>query len=214
MDKRVIILNGASQYFLTETIKRFSQKWIPQEFREMLIETYYGDAINEEQLYDSLNTPPFGSSHKLLLIKQYNKFKNKPFLLKIIKQCPSYALIILSQDETKPSIKSLNILAQKESHIFLKTYYKSEFETIQITIKDFFNKRHLILTKDAEELLIQYFMDVPNRLLNELEKIDLYAQDNIKKEPLTDKMIEPLLSDKEQSDVFNLIDLILDKKKN
>ena len=96
------IIHGRDDFLVREKIDQ-KLKHIPPAFRELYYSKYFGwEGVEEEMLLDEVATLPFGCEHKLIVIEDYQKIKNKNLVPQLIETCPPSCFLILISTDLNP----------------------------------------------------------------------------------------------------------------
>ena len=217
-------LNACNRYIQKLIDQKVSKTW-----KEINISHLNGDDENQiKKAMEEILTPPLGDGSRLVILKNNPMFNIKNEELRIIferiyKNIPANTIFIL-QNTKKPDsrLKSTKLIQKiiKEGLANEKSFSLPEiwdYEGQKRYLEDAAESLNIKLAKDAAELIIDSVGNDSFSLMNELAKAKIYlsARDNSNNSTLllTSIDVKKIFNDN-QSNIFKIIDLLLQKKIN
>ncbi len=206
----IYYLFGEDSYSLftaLDSIEKFVLPFIASDFDK---ETFYGENQTVANIIGLASTFPFGSSKKMILVKQAEKLKDKKELLPYIKSPSDFTVLILIHEgsiangESEP-FKSLS----QSGYIFEAKELKGK-TLIEWLISES-EKNGKILSYENAQLLVDIVGESRNLLEAQLQKIFLYLED---KKDITIDSIRGLSTSLKEYTIFDLQNAIGKKDKN
>ena len=206
----VYLFYGKENYLKEDISKKIKNKLIDSAYSELNYHVFYSEKLSINEVINDLNTPPFMSKHKLLILKEADKI-NKNDETKLINYFDRLSLksnfssLIIIYKENIPSkelitaIKRIGVVAN---------FSITDKAKLAFWIKSKFNQSHKKITQEALFYLQSIVGSDLGCLFNEIEKIDIYTKEQkiIKKE---DVMI--IFGGSEAVNIFKVLDSIGDK---
>ena len=208
-------------------IQKLIDKEVSKEWKEINVTNLNGD--DDEQVnkaFDEILTPPFGDGYRIVTLKNNPIFttKNEDLRIKLEKihnNIPSNTYFIL-QNTKKPDsrLKSTKFLQKliknnlaKEQSFSLPEIW--DYEGQKRYLEDSANAMNIKIDKNAAELIIDSVCNDSFKLINELAKSKTYlsavSSDSNSQLFLKSIDVKKIFSD-HQSNIFKIIDLLLQKK--
>lgn len=219
------IIHGRDELFLKEKIDKIL-KLIPKSFRPFCYLKYFGHTVSDETLLSEVATHPFGCEHKLIVVEEYQKFKNKNLIHHLLKECAATCFLILTSSETKTlGAKLKNMVVQNKQRVNFILLKKLKVEDIQQRITSYLKQHQFQFETAAVAYMAQQLESQPEFLKGELEKLHLFLMskkggnekkiegEKAKREIFTESLAHSFLSVQDEYSVFKIIDHILTKNK-
>jgi len=200
------LLVGSEEYLKQQFLNNL-KKSLLGDSTEVDFEVFRGGDSEITSVLNSFNTLPFFSKHKIVAIKDIEKFspKEKNSVLKYLKSPRnSTTLAILSYSREK------NKFLQDISK-FVKTVRCDRIKEGDIAgwIKKEFTLRGKKISAPLANLVREIVGNDLYLLKNEIEKITTFSGDVSE---ITEKHVESVLGEGSYKTVFQLVDLVLEKK--
>ena len=206
----VYLLYGEENYLKEDVSKKLRNKLIDSAYRELNCKVFYGDRLSINEVINDLETFPLMSKHKLIVIKEAEKI-NKNDEKKLVNYFNKLSLknnfstLIIIYKESRPTKELITVI--KRVGIAANFSIKDRAK-LPLWIKSKFSQSNKKITKEALFYLQFIVGSDLARLFNEIEKIDIYTQNQkiIEKE---DVIIT--LGGSEAVNIFKVLDSIGDK---
>ena len=206
----VYLFYGKENYLKEDISKKLRNRLIDSAYRELSYHVFYGEKLSINEVINDLDTLPFMSKHKLLVIKEAEKI-NKNDEKKLINYFNrlslknNFSTLIIIYKENSPNkelmtaIKRIGIVAN---------FSITDKAQLALWIKSKFNQSNKKITQEALFYLQSIVGSDLGRLFNEIEKIDIYTKEQkiIEKE---DVMIT--IGGSEAVNIFKVLDSVGDK---
>ena len=218
---------GNDKYSCDKEIEKIISNHISPEWKDFNLNKFNGDDPNEIiKAFDASLTPPFGEGSRVVLLKNNPIFNKKDEIMtkkleSISTNLPAGNHLIL-QSNQKPDarIKTTKLIRQlirdnkaKEKFYNLPNIW--DYESQQEFTEKISNNLNIKLEKNVSSTLLETVGTDSLKLKNELEKALLYIEaksDTTDKDiVLTNEIAKELFND-HQTNIFKIIDLLLQKK--
>lgn len=210
------IFCGSDEKLIKDSIDKIVDKIVDKSLIDLNFIRLDGRKTDNDEIINACETLPFISERKVVEIFRANflddNFKNSENekkidfnkLSKYVKDIPEYCILIMyyvfKSDRDKPSKK----VKALEKNCTLVKIDKIKGINLQFRVKEVFDKKGKKIDKAELSFfcsLVEGNMDIIN---NEVEKLCCYCMDrNITKEDIL-----LLMSNKNENDIFNLVDYI------
>ncbi len=196
----VFILEGEEEFFKLKTLETLKEDLPSPELNWII---FYGDRIEEENLFSLLLSYPFLSPCRYIILKQGEKLPSS--LLKKLKerisQIPStnYLFSLLSKKDSR--------WRELSPPAVITTWNKPTPEEIKSWVKEKLLKNHKKIKENALEILLERTKDNLPFLENEVEKLICFSGD---KEWIEAEDIEKVGSEGSIVTIYHLLESILE----
>lgn len=170
-------------------------------FEEFNFQKFDDDTFSADLVLDALETLPFASEKKVVLLKNITKFSEdfKKKLVAYLKSpLPSTCLVIFDFANKFDFLISEKISAKRLDEESLKNIVDEEL-----------SKSHKAIKKEALSLLLSYCCDYYSLIKNELKKLT-----NAPNDVITEKDIENMVTKETEYSVFELTEALSKKDAN
>jgi len=190
-----------------ELISKSVQPFITSEFDK---EVFYGDDKTLVEILDFAAAFPFGSEKKLIVVKEFEKIRDKKGLVSYSVSPPDFTVLVLIHNGKISNLDSepFKTLADR-SYIFEAKELKGE-NLINWVIA-FVQKNGKNITRENAQLLVDISGENRDMLESQLEKISVYLGDN---KEITIDSIKALSTSLKGYNIFDLQNAISIKDKN
>ncbi len=198
----VITLSGDDSYALRSAQNNFVQGFIKRQ-GELALERFDGEESTSEQILDAIQSVPFLSSEKMVLLTSASK--QKDFLdgledtLNTIPESTTLILVDSKLDKRAKYYKTLQKISE------FKEFNSDKAEDISSWIISATKERGGQVDRTAANYLVSQIGTNKTGLANEIDKLVLYDQ-NVTKQTI-DELCEPT----PQSTIFQLLDAVFAK---
>jgi DNA polymerase-3 subunit delta len=185
---------GNDSFSIDEAVKKLTSEINPFVGSDFDRETFYGDDINLPQLLSMASSFPFGTGRKFLLIKEFEKIKDKKSLSAYVNNSPEFTTItmihngVMQNPDSEP-YKSLI----KRGYIFEAKELKGENLTDWLV--ETARKKGKELSRDNAHLLMEISGENRALLEDQLEKIFVYLGENKEIDFTSIKMLSTALKE-------------------
>ncbi len=173
----IYFLAGEENFFLDDCLKRIEKKINIDDLNR---EVFQATESSGNDILNSVETLPFLTEKRIVVLKMANKLKNDDF--KIVEQIienPVYTtcFIIIFPDKVKNSTskrKDLISICEKSDNCYCVDCKKPYEKDVKIFIQEEFNNRGKTIEQDViQQIINDTGLDLQN-VSNEIEKISLY----------------------------------------
>lgn len=170
------------------------------------------DNENFEGLTDAVESSPMMAEKKLVVVKgtDFSAEVKEDMYREIesaLEDVPFYTHIIFCCKDVKKTSKIYKLLSEKCQVV---SFEKQPLNDIIKWIINVFKSKGIEIDKENAELITRYAGLDMTTLMNEIEKLSAYEMQNKK---VTKEGIEALVTKNIESKIFNLLDMVLDKKR-
>jgi len=210
--KNSYIFYGNENYIKKIYTDILLDKLLDNSFKDMNLEVYEGNNADVSNVFDTLETLPFMTSKRVLIIKNKDIFnkKNKVFCDKLgeyIKNINSSSVLIIIEDEVDKRTKLFKNISKYGYCAYFD--YLNETDLINFIIKEFKKNNKIISNKEAIHLIRIKGQDISN-IQNEIQKLSSYK----KEENITISDIDEICIPNLEIKIFALLKSIGNKKIN
>ncbi|MGB9977331.1 DNA polymerase III subunit delta [Thermovenabulum sp.] len=216
MNKNIFLLYGSEGLLIEEAVEKIKKKYLKGGSEEMDFIKFDGEEINSSDIIDSCLVVPFMSEKRVVLVKNASFLSDSKSSKKIgeeklanfiEKDFPEYACLILTCEKVD---KRKKIYRTIEKIGFIKEYkINNQKEKIQ-----WIKKRAILYNKNLDETAAAYLAYYTGDLYqteNEIKKIVFSFDEN---KVIKAEEIEEIISKNDETNIFELIDCIMENKKN
>jgi DNA polymerase-3 subunit delta len=175
--KNVYFLFGEDSFSIDEALHliiKSTEKYISTDFDN---EVLYGENSSAADIYNAATSFPFGSDKKLIIVKEFEKIRDRKNLQGLFKSPPDFLILILLYNGSIQSFDSefFRILAEKE-YIYEGKELKGKF--LLSWIIGYVESKGKIISEDNAQLLIDISGENRSLLEMQIEKIGTFLGDN------------------------------------
>lgn len=201
------LLAGPEEYLKERFLEKLKKSVLDKnQDQKPDFEVFRASESKISDIFDASNTLPFASKHKIIAIKDIDKFspKEKDSILKCLKTVPAWATIVLSSS-SGGSGKFAEALSK---HAKLIMCERLKANDLNLWIKREFASRKKNISIPLANVIREQVGGDLFLLENEIEKIASFAgADNV----ITESHVEKLLGGDPYKTAFELVDLVLKK---
>jgi len=200
---------GNDSFSIDEALRKLTSEIDPLICSDFDKESYYGDDINLPQLLSMASSFPFGSGRKFLIVKEFEKIKDKKSLSTYVNNPPEYTTLtlihtgVIQNPESEP-YKSMI----KNGFIFEAKELKGENLTDWVV--ELARKRGKLLSKENARLLMEISGENRALLEDQLDKIFIFLGNN---KEIDYNSIKMLSTNLKEFTIFDLQDSLGKKNK-
>ena len=203
----IYVLSGTDRRRMIDISHHITDMVVGEDDPQLVISNHDGEKVAFPEVIDDLQTMPFLSQYRLVIISDADKFvtayreKLEAYLEK-----PSETGMLMLHMKSFPG----NTRLAKKAAAVGWTYKFEELNDKELPkfVADYAKNEHGIKIKpDVVQLLIELAGSSSGQLINEIDKLAAYLVGEDKKE-ITEKEIETLVGNNRQYDAFNVIDAI------
>ena len=203
----IFVLSGDDRRRLIDISHYITDMVVGDDDPQLVISSHDGEKASFPEVIDDLQTMPFLSQYRLVIISDADKFitayreKLEAYLDK-----PSETGILMMHAKSFPGNTRL---AKKAAKIGWTCKFEELTETeLPKFAAEYAKKQHkLTIKSDTAALLVELVGNSSGQLINEIDKLAAYLTGTSKKE-ITEEEIELLVGNNRQYDAFNVIDAI------
>ena len=189
-----------------ELISKSVRPFITSEFDK---EVFYGDEKTLVEILDYAAAFPFGSEKKLIIVKEFEKIRDKKSLISYAKSPPDFTVLVLIHNGKISNLDSepFKTLAER-NYLFEAKELKGE-NLIDWVVSYVQNSRKSIDRENAR-LLVEISGENRDMLESQLEKISVFLGD---KKEITINTIKDLSTSLKEYNIFDLQNALSKKDK-
>ena len=205
--KPVYLFYGEDRYSLNQKLKFWHEEFI-KKYGESSLEIIYGEKLDPADFSTNLETLPFLSEKRLVLVKNFldlGKADQQKKIASAIENTPDFCLLIFQENEIP---EKTNPIYKKIAKIGTLQEFKA-LSSSEITrwISDKAKKENIKISFFTANYLSQQCGPELWTISNELEKLALFAD----KKEITKEMIDDLCIPSLTSSIFKLTDEVAQK---
>ena len=200
---------GEDYYLLQATVKAVevaAAHFITSEFDK---ETFFGDSNNLGEVLDFASSFPFGSEKKLIIVKQFEKIKDKNLLTRYAESPVEFTILVLVHDGLISNLNSEPYKTLSKNNFIFEAKELKGKNLIKWLVNFVIEKGKSISEENAS-LLVDISGDNRSMLENQLEKIFTFMN---KENEITFKHIRELTIRLKKYSIFDLQNAIGKKDK-
>lgn len=200
----IYLFYGSEKFIINTYINKIVEIALSDGDKSMNYDVYESNSINIDKIIDSIETLPFFSSRRVVIVKDYKIFKSKnstsgESLLNIVDQIPDTTILIIVEQEVDKRTKLYKALSKKGTVVEFKQLSEQELIKYIATVLNKNNKK--IDSKTAQYFIQTVGYDLEN-IHNELDKLMDFNDSSIVKIDSIDKVCTKTLENK----IFELVD--------
>ena len=199
---------GRDPYPKEKAVGNLKRKLLKDDFSEFNFGVYYADNDNIKDVLSSASTMPFGSKHRVVVVKKVDKFTQKDLLalLAYLKKPAPHTALVLDTDKEIPRNESW-----REIPRFLRVtnFDKARGKSFEQWVKSEIDSLNKKISNDALRLLKESIGENDFlRLKNELNKLALFVGENPE---ISKRDVEIIVGKAANEDIFELVQTISQK---
>jgi DNA polymerase-3 subunit delta len=208
--KNLYLFHGKENYLKENITKKMIEKSIDFPSKDINCKTFYGEKITTNEIIEELQTIPFFSKQKMVIIKRAEKINkiNREKLIDYLSHWNNeieFTRLIIIYEDDKPDKNLVSIVKNKGDVV---NFEVTDRRTINMWIKARFKINDKKITEDALYYLKSMTHSNLSQLFNEIEKIDIYTQG---KKIVHKEDIFGAIGGSESLNIFNILDDIGEK---
>ena len=169
---------GKENYLKENILKKIIEKSLNSSLKDINCKIFYGEKVMVNEIIEELQTAPFFSKQKIVIIKRAEKIskinRNKlSDYLNLWNSRDSFAKLFINYEDGKPDNSMIDIVNKKGSVVSFEIMNR---ETIDMWIRERFKKNGKKITEDALYYLKSMTNSNLNQIFNEIEKIDIFTK--------------------------------------
>lgn len=191
---------GEDSFLIQEAVKKIEEKVKPYLVSEFDREVLYGSNVKLVDVLDSASAFPFSSQKKLIILKEFEKIKDKKSLLNYIKSPADFTILILIHDgEIRDFSSELNRTLLSNNFIYSAKELKGKY--LVTWIVDYCTSNGKNINEENAQALIDIVGENKSLIDGQLEKIFTFVGNKNVIE------LEDILSISSQLREYNIFDL-------
>ncbi|MCX6812484.1 MAG: DNA polymerase III subunit delta [Candidatus Berkelbacteria bacterium] len=199
---------GEDQYSLNQELKKIESQFALENFGDLNISKFDGENLSYENFLRSASAMPFLADKRLIIIKNFlssGDQKLREYFAENLEKLPKSVEIILA--ENGDFNKNLGLFKKlQKSKSAVNFSLRQGFELEKWLVESAKSKK-IPLSTSAAKKLIATAGNNSSRLLNELEKLDLFRL-AAGKDQIGESDIEQMVAGENTSNVFDFIDAL------
>ena len=206
----IYLFYGKENYLKENIIKKMTYKLIDPSCKSLNFKTFYGETVLINEMVNEIETLPFISKYKLIILKEaerMNKIKKEQLInyLNQLNSTNDFSKLIIIYKVDKPAQNIIEIINKLGVIVNFDTVDKHK---INIWITSKFKNTNKHISPDA----LYYLKSMTNSnlytLFNEIEKIDIYTKN---KKVINKEDIAGAIGGSEALNIFKVLDFIGEK---
>ncbi len=205
MLKPVYFISGEDSYSINKTADEIIKSVSPFIFSEFDKAVYRGGEDNSlSDILTLATTFPFGSEKKLVIVKDFEKFKDKKSLVGYLDSPPDFTVLLLINNGliSTPSSEPFKSLLTKD-YIFEAKELKGK-RMVQWVI-DYAEENSKQISEEDARMLVEIVGENRALIQDQLEKIITFTADNME---ITRQDISFLAAEMKEYTIFDLLDAV------
>ncbi len=196
----VYYLFGEDSYGIQSCLELIENKAKPFLVSDFDKEIFYGDDKSLSEVLDLASTFPFGSGKKLIILKEFEKIRDKKILSNYVKDPPDFTILVLLHNG---NIVNLDTKFYKEliTKNFIYTTNSVKGKNLIDWLINYSESKGKILNSENAQILLDIVGENRNSLKAQLEKIFTYLGETKK---ITLKNIRSLSTHLKEYSIFDL----------
>lgn len=188
-------------------VNKSIQPFITSEFDK---EVFYGEDKTLVEILDYAAAFPFGSAKKLIIVKEFEKIRDKRGLVSYAESPPDFTVLVFIHNGKISNIDSepFKTLAEK-NYLFEAKELKGE--NLIDWVVSYVQRSGKIIARENAQLLVDISGENRETLESQLEKISVFLAD---KKEITIESIKALSTSLKEYNIFDLQNAISIKDKN
>ncbi len=209
----IYLFFGSENYLKENILNKFKNKLINSNQRELNYKVFYGNKNSISEIINELQTIPFISKYKLVVIKEAEKITQKDEVKLInyfnhFKLNNNFSVLLIIYKENTPDKEIVK--AVKRIGLIVNFNIPNKTKLIQ-WIKAKFRQNNKEITPEALFYLQSLVSFELSYLFNEIEKIDIYTRD---KKIIEKEDIITAIGGTESVNIFKVLDSLGQKRAN
>lgn len=209
MDKKPLYLFfGSDLYSIQQKVKHWQEEFL-KKYGDLDYHLFEGEELNAAIFHEAVQTVPFLSEKKLILVKNFineGSTEEQKKVAERLDEIPDYAIIVFVENQKPDARLALFKKIGKIGHATEMT--EPDKDKLIPWIQQEFSERGITVQYGVAEELSESVGPHMLQLSQEIEKLSLYAQEK----QLTPQALEALVSPNISSSIFKLMDDIGQKK--
>jgi DNA polymerase-3 subunit delta len=198
--KPVYYFSGYDSFGIDSAYKLLEGKITPLLTTDFDKEIFYGDGKTLDEILTSASAFPFGSSKKLVVVKESEKIRDKKALLQYISSPPEFTvLVFLHYGKISNPDSSVYRSLNDSGYLFEAKELKGK--NLAAWLIDYTESKGKVLSEDNAQLLIDIAGENRNMLGVQMEKIFTFLGD---KNEIDHKTITDISSSLKEFSIFDL----------
>lgn len=207
----IYLFFGSENYLRENILNKFREKLINPNQRELNYKVFYGEKCSISEIINEMETVPFMSKYKLVVIKEAEKItqKDKARLIDYFnhfKLNTNFSILLIIYKENAPDKEIIKAVERIGLIVNFNIPNKSK---LILWIKAKFRQSNKEITPEALFYLQSLVSFDLSYLFNEIEKIDIYTKD---KKIIEKEDIITAIGGSESVNIFKVLDSLGEKK--
>lgn len=209
----IYLFFGSENYLKENILNKFREKLINPNQRELNYKVFYGDKCLISEIINEMETIPFISKYKLVVIKEAEKIAQKDEVRLIdyfnhFKLNNNFSILLIIYKENAPDKEIIK--AVKRIGLIVNFNVPNKSKLILWT-KAKFRQSNKEITPEALFYLQSYVGSDLGYLFNEIDKIDICTKD---KKVIEKEDVATAIGGSESVNIFKVLDSLGEKKSN
>ena len=203
--ERIYLISGDEPYLIKYYKDKLKNAIIPE--KESLNYAYYDNVSdNIEKIKDFVNTMPFFSDRRLVIIEKASVFKKDTGLADFVPLIPDTSTVVICDEEIDKRSKLYKAIQKNGAVMELK---KLNMQDLKVFIVSRIKKADKGITEKDCEYLIESIGDDLYTVVNEVDKCIAFAGDS---KAVDRRTIDSVCSMQIENKIFEMVDAILQHK--
>jgi DNA polymerase-3 subunit delta len=200
------LMSGEDHFSLQEEVKRWKNAFV-EKFGDSDLEELDGELVDPETLSRTLRATPFLSEKRLVVLKNFltsKKAEEANALLPTLEQLPDTTFLLMTEAEPDKRTSIFKAVTQMATQ---RLFIKPKGAQLSTWVVRRMEALGAKIDTTTASYLVNWVGDDLSALMNEVQKLALYAQG----QAVTVPMIDLLVSNQVEQSIFNLTDQLSKK---
>ncbi len=203
---RVYVLYGEEDYLKRVYRHRLTKALVGSE-NEINLNVYHGSGQNVKEIIELLNTPPFFSEYRMIILDECSLFnKNGDALAAFIPQLPEETVLLIVEGKLDKKEQASKLFKAIKTHsgVLAEQKRQRESDLMDWAVRRFYNAGKKI-TRPAMTALIRATLCDMETLAGEMDKLIAYTGD---REAIRQEDVDAVTCVQMESRIFDLMDTV------
>ncbi len=205
----VYFLYGADAYSMEAAVLQIENKISPFISSDFDKEIFYGEKNSLAEILDFASAFPFGTGKKFIIVKEFEKIRDKKNLISYIKSPPGFTVIVFLNNGEISNLDAEPFASMVERKFIFEAKNLKGENLIEWLVGST-NAKGKIITQENARLLVEISGEDREILESQLEKIFVYLGD---KPEVTFDAVKSLSTELKEYSIFDLQNAVGRKNK-
>lgn len=200
---------GEDSYSIDSVLELIDEKIKPFVESDFDKETFYCEDKNLLDILNIASAFPFGSGKKLIILKEFEKIKDKKQLVSYIESPPQFTVLVIIQDGAIPNFES-EPYKSLLTHNFIFEAKELKGENLNSWLVNHVKSKGKVISSENAQVLIDIVGENREMIEAQLEKIFIYLASE---KEITLESIRSLSTSLKEYNIFDLQNALGEKNK-